>query len=65
VNDKSEGFALPPLFVHQGSRHREGAASRPRLPATPPCEICGAAVLPVMWRRVCLNCGYLGGWPRL
>ena len=65
MDDTSEGLAFPPVYAHPGWRYRDGAVFRPRLPASPPCEICGAAVLTVQCRRICLRCGYLAGCPQM
>ena len=54
-----EGLAFPPLFVNPGWRFKEGAALRPRLPVSTPCEMCGASVVSVSDRRICLSCGFM------
>jgi hypothetical protein len=45
--------------VNPGWRFKEGAALRPRLPLSTPCEMCGANVMTVSDRRICLSCGFM------
>ncbi len=62
MDEKIEGFALPPLPVADPrvARARRGP-SLARGAGELPCAMCGATVVEYDCKRICLQCGFMSG----
>jgi len=60
---KKEGAALPPVPLTRevSGETMSGGARTLRESAEARCEICGARIIIVQCKRICLRCGFMTG----